>query len=433
MNVNNQNADVKIPHTCNENLKTSSASSLNLFVKNLAPETTSGEFFDLFKEFGDIHSIKLKLGEDGKCLGYGYVMFNSSEDAKKAKEKINGQIFKEKELMIENFHNFRERYSSLTGNQESNSNFNENNFNISTQYDWQNKIESYKTKYENCNLIVKNLPKEMGNKELFEIFSNFGAVTSAKVATKGVFKEKISEGIIVDKEFAYESKGYGYVCFRKPEDAQMAINEMFGKSLVHKDQEYKLAIEVFNYDRVGTAKNAGGNVNLPSTKNKIKTEKRNKQVNVHRNTVFNPMFYPQENSTFDFRNENVQKIQKVENFQNIQKVQKKAHLPVSSESTFLFTNFLREFYPIFNLAESPAKTEQLGEKIFFFLMNYIPLSKGLIDLASILTSIRLEDLCSRLTGIFIYAERQTLAELFNSEENLINTLNDLIIKLIKKT
>ena len=66
-------------------------------------------------------------------------------------------------------------------------------------------------------------------------------------------------------------------------------------------------------------------------------------------------------------------------------------------------------------------------------MNYIPLSKGLIDLANILTSIRLEYLCSRLTGIFIYAERQTLAELYGSEENLINTLNDLIVKLIKKT
>ncbi|MCQ2818135.1 MAG: hypothetical protein MJ252_12790 [archaeon] len=43
----------------------------NLFIKNLPPDTTNNQFYELFKPFGNIISIKLRKDEEGKCIGYG--------------------------------------------------------------------------------------------------------------------------------------------------------------------------------------------------------------------------------------------------------------------------------------------------------------------------------------------------------------------------
>jgi RNA recognition motif-containing protein len=82
------------------------------------------------------------------------------------------------------------------------------------------KKENFKQKYEFCNLVVKSLPKEIKDKNLFEIFKAYGEIKTARVATEGVMKDKIDEqGNILDKEFVYESKGFGYVLFKDAKDA----------------------------------------------------------------------------------------------------------------------------------------------------------------------------------------------------------------------
>jgi RNA recognition motif-containing protein len=90
---------------------------------------------------------------------------------------------------------------------------------------WKAKQESFKNKYEGCNLVVKNIPKDISEKALFEIFKKFGDVVSARIATDPKFKEiKNEKGEIIDKEFVYESKGYGFVLFRNVEDAKKVAN-----------------------------------------------------------------------------------------------------------------------------------------------------------------------------------------------------------------
>jgi hypothetical protein len=40
------------------------------------------------------------------------------------------------------------------------------------------------------------------------------------VATEGMMKDKLDEnGVLIDKEFVYESKGFGYVLYQNPQDA----------------------------------------------------------------------------------------------------------------------------------------------------------------------------------------------------------------------
>ena len=51
------------------------------------------------------------------------------------------------------------------------------------------KHDSMKAKYEGANLVVKNLPKEVDDKILFEIFSKYGPISSARVQTQGVMKD----------------------------------------------------------------------------------------------------------------------------------------------------------------------------------------------------------------------------------------------------
>jgi len=69
-------------------------------------------------------------------------------------------------------------------------------------------------------LVVKNLPKEITDKNLFSIFRQFGEIKTARVSTEGMMKEiKNSNGNVIDKEFVYESKGFGYVLYKEAKDA----------------------------------------------------------------------------------------------------------------------------------------------------------------------------------------------------------------------
>ena len=44
------------------------------------------------------------------------------------------------------------------------------------------KKESYKNKYEGCNLVIKNIPKEITERNLFEICKKFGDIAVARLA-----------------------------------------------------------------------------------------------------------------------------------------------------------------------------------------------------------------------------------------------------------
>jgi len=85
---------------------------------------------------------------------------------------------------------------------------------------WKTRQDSFKNKFKGCNLIVKNLPKSLDEKELRNLFKPFGEVASVKIGTQGVLKEIVRNGEVVDKEFVYESKGYGYICYKNDESAK---------------------------------------------------------------------------------------------------------------------------------------------------------------------------------------------------------------------
>lgn len=72
----------------------------NVFVKNLTPQATSKDLYDLFSKFGNIISIKIKKNDQKECLGYGYVNFETKQAAEEAIKTMSNFSFQGKNLHV---------------------------------------------------------------------------------------------------------------------------------------------------------------------------------------------------------------------------------------------------------------------------------------------------------------------------------------------
>ncbi|MBL0105041.1 MAG: RNA-binding protein [Bacteroidetes bacterium] len=77
-------------------------------------------------------------------------------------------------------------------------------------------------------LFVKNIEGSVNEVLLESIFRQFGEVEDTK--------------IVYDK-ITWESRGFGFVTFKKKEDAQKAIEGLNGKELVGKALSVEVAVE----------------------------------------------------------------------------------------------------------------------------------------------------------------------------------------------
>lgn len=75
----------------------------NLFVKNLSATTTPKEIYDIFSEYGNIISIKIKQNKGGECIGYGYVNYEDTQSAKDAITNLNNKDVNGRPLQVSLF------------------------------------------------------------------------------------------------------------------------------------------------------------------------------------------------------------------------------------------------------------------------------------------------------------------------------------------
>jgi len=390
--------------------------------------------FDIYGQImisGIINESPLFLLEAGKCKDrideianinrYGIILYTKKEEAIAAMNQLQSKY----DLIItENDSNIIEKVKK-------------------------EKHDSMKAKYEGANLVVKNLPKEVDDKILFDIFSKYGPISSARVQTQGVMKDiKDEKGNIIDKKYVYESKGFGFVLFRKPEDAQKAKNELNDEDFEHKGLRLKLIVENFDYDKGEKMKfehfhremmpgNRGGFGNMrggfpPRGRGGVRGRGRgfgprggpHSQMPMNRMGDRQDMQYQQMMQAMNQNNN--QQMPMMQNFNNqiMNNENKNIHRITVEEENLL--EIIKEKLKIENQDE---RIEAVGETLFYFLIKFIP-EYGLNTTQGKISD---SDLCSKLTGILIKTDPTILLQIISNTQGLYNSLKDVLNKLTQVT
>ncbi len=154
----------------------------SICVKKLPDDWDHDTLYNEFSKYGNITCSKVSktfkiISENQtevKSNNYGFVAFDSAEEAKKALEDSKSEV-----------------------------------------YD----VEPYEKKVKVAtimnNLYVKNIPKNWTEEYLGKEFQKFGELGSFTIM----------------RDDSNESKGFGFVCFTKPDDAQSAIKAMHGMKI----------------------------------------------------------------------------------------------------------------------------------------------------------------------------------------------------------
>jgi len=177
----------------------------NVYVKNICEEYDDVKLTEMFSKYGKISSVKVMKSEEGKSKGFGFVSFESPEEASKACDELNGSDIEGKTVYVGRAQKKAERQAEL-----------------------KKKFEAIKmermNRFQGVNLYVKNLDDTIDDERLRQEFAPFGTITSAKVMNE--------EG---------RSRGFGFVCFSSPEEATKAVTEMNGRIIVSKPLYVALA------------------------------------------------------------------------------------------------------------------------------------------------------------------------------------------------
>ncbi|XP_024033011.1 polyadenylate-binding protein 3 [Morus notabilis] len=171
----------------------------NVYVKNLSETFSDEDLKKLFSPFGTITSAVVMRNSNGKSRSFGFVNFQSTDEAAAAVEKLNGTTDGDTVLFVGRAQRKAEREAELRVKFE------------------QERISRFE-KLQGANLYLKNLDDSISDEKLKELFSEFGTITSSKVMLD-------SQGL---------SKGSGFVAFSTPEEATRALNETNGKMIGRK-------------------------------------------------------------------------------------------------------------------------------------------------------------------------------------------------------
>jgi len=292
----------------------------NIFVKNLSTTVDNKGLYDVFSTFGNILSCKVATDiQTGKSKGYGYVHFETADAARGAIEGINGTFIEDVQVKVEHFvprsgrpsinewtnvylsqiplHWDEQQLNSVTSeygsiqnaaimrDMDRNSrgigfvNFHSHesakhctaelpklefeggahlNATQALSREELKKSQFRNHKYQGMNLYVKNLEDHMTNEMLVNLFLKFGEIKSARVMREG-------------PNFSGPSKGFGFVCFKNPDCATVAMtnmnNQIVGNKPIFvtyyqtKDERKNYLSNLHNNRVRGTGGNGGGMYN----------------------------------------------------------------------------------------------------------------------------------------------------------------------------
>ncbi len=181
----------------------------SIYIKNIPSSVKSID--ELKKVFGKFGKITWgEIYQDNSERPYAILDFETVEGANKAKEEMSDKKLNptdESGLYVDFLQKRSERKRMLT----------------TKIGDINNKLNQ---EYKNCNLYVKNLPYDLTEEKMKEIFSKIDEVKSVKIG-KYLLVTKVKDKFVE----ILTSHGFGYVCYTTEEGAKKAIEEFNGKYL----------------------------------------------------------------------------------------------------------------------------------------------------------------------------------------------------------
>lgn len=166
----------------------------NVYVNNLSATMDEDRLTEMFSKFGEIKKLKLVTPEDGKNKSFGLIDFEHHESAQKAVEALNDTEIDGVKIYVGRAQTKYERKHEL-------------------QKKYEKMRSEMLNKFQGTNLYIKNLDDSVDNEKLKEIFAPSGQIVSAKV--------------MLDQQG--KSRGFGFVSFSTPEEANKAISELNGQ------------------------------------------------------------------------------------------------------------------------------------------------------------------------------------------------------------
>ena len=193
--------------------------NLKINIVNLPENYTDQDITKLCEEFGKVHICN--INKKGKSA---IVKFNSEQEAKNAKEKLNNKVIDEKKIYVKDVR--ENHYSNYNYN-------NKHNYYQHSSYYFLNNAPSPMMKIEdpseNNNLYVKNIPLTATDEDLRAVFGKFGKIISIKLEKDKGNSEKNEKKDDKETPKVLSNKGFGYVQFEKIEDARTALKSLNGK------------------------------------------------------------------------------------------------------------------------------------------------------------------------------------------------------------
>jgi RNA recognition motif-containing protein len=198
-----------------ERISTTGPEVFKLYITNFSSNVTEDKIIELTKDFGGILSCEIKMEKIGRR--YALVCFEEEESAKNALESLNGKN-------IDGYNLFCKIMQEKNYNEEESLNqnkYNKNNYN--KRFFQRNPLYLNKDNNNLCNLVIKDIPYTIKEKEFYDIFSKYGKILSAKLETSDLI-----QNIGNQPTKTTMSKGIGYVCFEDKDVARLVKEKLNG-------------------------------------------------------------------------------------------------------------------------------------------------------------------------------------------------------------
>ena len=213
-------------HSNYNNYNNYSNRNLKINITNLPDNYTDKEISKLCEEFGKCEICDIKTNRYGK---FAIVKFSKESEAKTALEKLNNKEIDQKKLVVKELHNYNYNNNSQHYPNYNNYNKRPNNFPFFYNYP----LPKIEEQYEKSDLYVSNIPPMATKEDLEKTFGQYGPIKNIKLDEDKSITSETKEKI------KFLNRGFGYVLFEKPEDAQKALESLAGKYIIGFENYFK--------------------------------------------------------------------------------------------------------------------------------------------------------------------------------------------------